>query len=509
MWNCLEILARHLKRDYKVQSIINNAVSSDFYNFDFFSEEDEDSGYEPGILYSFTIDEDTVCDFSQRTGNFLLLSDTDHFPVLENSDHINLLLVSNCKDPNRLFRSVRSCCRAFRMLQEHSTELVKSVFYKNSSIQIIIDVLADIVEHPVSLLDLDNNIILSSEDQKVNPVIDGDNLIYSRKDYDTFLTNLDYPTVFQYPNWPDYLITGINSQNKLAFLLVSTAPKGQVKEYELPLFESIAEFLENCCQDELLVKGRLDKTSDFFNAVIDGVLTEKKQITKDAAAIKLDLKKSSCFLMIFNSDPDILYQDAYMILSEIQYNLLHNKLFIRHKKVIVLISEDTAKAMDTRVQEYKKLVQGKKKDGWHIAQSYTFSSPLEIANAYQQCNACKKYGLQLEPKSTLYQYKDYMIFHLLNEAYYQLDLKSFRLPLVQKIMDYDIANNTEYAVTLYYYIKMFGNVQAVSQKLNLHRNTVTYRINRIAEVFSLDLTDYALLNNIGLTYEIMGCMRRD
>lgn len=508
MWNCMDVLARHLKRDYKVQTIINKPVSSNFYNFEFYYDDEKIGTSSDNILYALSTDDLDICDFSQKTGNYLLTSSTDHFPVLKHADEVNLVLVSNCKDPNRVFRSVHSCCRAFHGLEEHSTELLEAVFYKKETIQVLINVLADIVGHNVTLIDLEGNDVATSPTFAAPNAI-RENAIYTEKDYNTFLANLDYPTVFQYPNWPDFLLSGVNSQNKIAFLLVGSAERGDIKEFELPLFESASQFLENCCQENLMVKSRLDRTADFFNAVIDGVLTEKKQITKNAAAIRLNLKKHNCFLMIFNSDPNIIYQDAYLILSEIQYNLLFNKLFIRHKKVIVLLSEDSQKALDTRIREYKKMVHGKKKDGWHVAQSFLFDDVQELSGAYQQCNACKKYGLQMAPKSTLYDYKDYMLFHLLNEASYQIDLKAFRLPLVQEIIDYDTANNTEYAVTLYYYIKMFGNVQAVAQKLNLHRNTVTYRVNRLAEVFSLDLSDYPLLNNIGITYDIMGCMQRD
>ena len=52
---------------------------------------------------------------------------------------------------------------------------------------------------------------------------------------------------------------------------------------------------------------------------------------------------------------------------------------------------------------------------------------------------------------------------------------------------YDQEQHANYVETLYVYIKMAGNITAVSDAMHTHRNTIVHRINRIQELFSCRL----------------------
>ncbi len=56
------------------------------------------------------------------------------------------------------------------------------------------------------------------------------------------------------------------------------------------------------------------------------------------------------------------------------------------------------------------------------------------------------------------------------------------------LIQYDMKNNSQYASSLYWYLFYSGNYTDAANQLNLHRNTLIYRINRIQEMihFKLD-----------------------
>lgn len=65
-------------------------------------------------------------------------------------------------------------------------------------------------------------------------------------------------------------------------------------------------------------------------------------------------------------------------------------------------------------------------------------------------------------------------------------LEFYCTDVVMKIREYDRHNHTDYLKTLFHYLHTGRSVQQTAQHLFIHRNTVTYRIDRIKELFHID-----------------------
>lgn len=57
------------------------------------------------------------------------------------------------------------------------------------------------------------------------------------------------------------------------------------------------------------------------------------------------------------------------------------------------------------------------------------------------------------------------------------------------LKEYDARHGADLARTLYVYIQMGGSIAATADRLFLHRNSVGYRLQRVAEVSGLDPRD--------------------
>ena len=57
------------------------------------------------------------------------------------------------------------------------------------------------------------------------------------------------------------------------------------------------------------------------------------------------------------------------------------------------------------------------------------------------------------------------------------------------MQQYDLKNHTEYLQTLKEWLFQKMDYSATAKALNLHRNSLYYRMQRIHELFNLDLTD--------------------
>lgn len=80
--------------------------------------------------------------------------------------------------------------------------------------------------------------------------------------------------------------------------------------------------------------------------------------------------------------------------------------------------------------------------------------------------------------------------------------RSGRRSVVDEIDDYDAAHVATYGRTLRVYLASFGDPGVVSKALNIHTNTLRYRLRRLHEIFGLDLADadtrFALMVDVRL-----------
>lgn len=79
---------------------------------------------------------------------------------------------------------------------------------------------------------------------------------------------------------------------------------------------------------------------------------------------------------------------------------------------------------------------------------------------------------------------------------------SFIHPMVRIIREYDKENHTDFFQTLKTFCQCLFYKNETSQKLHIHRNTLLYRLNRMEELFSLNLKDFRTLHHLMISFEL-------
>lgn len=62
------------------------------------------------------------------------------------------------------------------------------------------------------------------------------------------------------------------------------------------------------------------------------------------------------------------------------------------------------------------------------------------------------------------------------------------------LIKYDSLNNTDYEYTLRVYLECSGSVQMTAQRLDVHRNTVNYKMKVIREILGIEMNDEDKMN---------------
>ncbi|BAE82660.1 hypothetical protein DSY0871 [Desulfitobacterium hafniense Y51] len=504
-------MARYLSK-YDVHSIIKNESISDIIDYKYLEPGQNEFRHE----YLYVVNNDEIDDWFvlQNEANFLLMQEhgTQIYDYL--GKNTNVIIVPAPVNQCALFKSVRDCCLAIETLKQYSGAFLKAIINKDS-LEVFMDLTSKILGNPVALLDSKFQPIAASKPEKTDDIIwdtivneDSSSELPSELSEWTnmyladIMNGMTYPIIYHYKSLKTRLIAGVPINGQCRYIFQAIEHRRSFRESDLPLSACITAILGNALESVHSSRRTEKRLVSFFDEIVTGKEENKNNILQKANSIGLTLRKQNYMLIIFSEKKDALYEDVIDLFPEV-CKKIPGKAFIYEFKIIVILSGDST-AYDP-ITQIKPFLESKIIDGWKSCISFTFPSPCDLKNAYLQCLAAATFGCSLQSRNMIFDYKDYMGYHLLSKAATYFNTTDFCLPLAREIMKFDIAHNTQYAKTLHHYLRNHKNINIVSKNLHLHRNTVVYRLERLKELFGLDLDDFATMNNLALSFDIITC----
>ncbi len=115
--------------------------------------------------------------------------------------------------------------------------------------------------------------------------------------------------------------------------------------------------------------------------------------------------------------------------------------------------------------------------------SKPFNDIMDFRFFYEQAKNAIIYGERYEKKNRCHFYQDISLLHLLDTANQSSsNLSQFCAPALTTILDYDQIYNTKWFRTLYVYLNFNCDMSKAADALNINRNSMHYRINKIQEI---------------------------
>ncbi len=127
----------------------------------------------------------------------------------------------------------------------------------------------------------------------------------------------------------------------------------------------------------------------------------------------------------------------------------------------------------------------------------------EAEDSVQMCRE-----LQTQARSTFF--GNSSLYNLLLALKNPTELQRFCMTWLSDLITYDEQQHSELLDTLNTYFANNGNTALTAKELKIHRNTLAYRLNRIAEITCLDLDDADVRLNLHLALkarEVLGANR--
>lgn len=77
------------------------------------------------------------------------------------------------------------------------------------------------------------------------------------------------------------------------------------------------------------------------------------------------------------------------------------------------------------------------------------------------------------------------------------------MPKIIPVIDRDKENGTSYTLNLYNYIKNNFDMQKTSNFMNVHYNTMKYRLKKIQDILQIDLNNSTTVFHINMSLRIL------
>ena len=141
-----------------------------------------------------------------------------------------------------------------------------------------------------------------------------------------------------------------------------------------------------------------------------------------------------------------------------------------------------------------------KKSNYYGCYSSPFTDLKLLSEHFEQT----KIAAQFCPQNigNMYHTQDYMIKYgfTVMKQHVQTNLIH---ATVEHLETYDLKHQTEFSHTLHMYLKYERSQSQTAKALNLHRNTLTYRLKKLRELISCDLDNPDTRMNLLISYELL------
>lgn len=158
--------------------------------------------------------------------------------------------------------------------------------------------------------------------------------------------------------------------------------------------------------------------------------------------------------------------------------------------LVILID---ASRIDTIYEMEKKIPDG------IFSSSETFEDLLDLSIMLRQAQFALHLAQYETPDVKITFAKKYKIPMFFLSHTQSAQKQEYKSLLLEEIKKYDLAHNNSYYETLRAYLLHNMDINKIASVLNIHRNTAAYRIQRIEELFNINLSDCRIITELYLS----------
>lgn len=274
-----------------------------------------------------------------------------------------------------------------------------------------------------------------------------------------------------------------NERNEILGLLIILEVETKLELISDDFIKILSELTKKYIYDQNFAKTN-DDIKSFFTSLLDNTFTDKTIFLQKIKDLKIDLKNPYYLLILdFNEQ----FNEGSKIETESFFLSLIKKQIIattyKNGDYVLLIKDKLNEETIIKINDFLFKMR------FYMIVSNRIVDLYSINNIF-----IEEYKIFTLLQKTV---GDYLLYDLANFlpflpliSYKKEELINFINEDIYQIFLYDQANKSEFIDTIYLYLLTNKSLNETAKRLYIHKNTITYRLEKIKELFSLDFFDY-------------------
>ncbi|WP_226669460.1 PucR family transcriptional regulator [Metabacillus litoralis] len=267
-----------------------------------------------------------------------------------------------------------------------------------------------------------------------------------------------------------------------------------LEENELLLLKKAAQAVKNKMLNLQVRKTKKEeRNQEFFWKLLTGHISSETEITTGFQELNLSLPVP--FTIVVFKFPHELNDTAekklsYMLQTTQQVNIIFHT--IDFDELVILLSSKGASPL-TDIKQFTTHMLHQLHERYSFKNVMAsiggiFTNPTFIENSYKEAEAVltvkKKFPLETNELTSFSELGIYQYLDILYDLRKQSDYVNYSL---QKLKQYDKQHSSNLVETLEVFLNLDSHVHDASKALNIHVNTLNYRLKRISEIAEINL----------------------
>lgn len=400
------------------------------------------------------------------------------------------------------------------ILSRYYLELVKTLS-KGSNLQTLVDLGYQMLGNPFTITDLSVKLLASTGESLVtddpvwNELHINNNFIFETYSYYVKESLFDEIAKNEEPfYWLDpyckytRIIGKITINNRNVAVLVACAHNQDFRECDKEIISILCDAFSIELQKNKynhLSQGLLHQS--FLLDLLDDKFKDKSKIDERIKILGLKLKRKLFVIFLDTQNFDATKSTLPYLREEVELKLANASAVIYNNNVAILASCENE--MHFLKNESKVLREFMITNNLQAGISRSFTDLTEVREHYLESVEALKLGNLVKKEAHFFRYADYLIYDFINSHADNENYKKFLHRSLLKLMEYDKKNSTEFVHNFHIYLRNFKNIKDSATALNIHRNTMFYRIEKIESILNVDLNDVDILFQLYLSYKIL------
>jgi len=427
----------------------------------------------------------------------------------------NYILINEELDGEQLFIQTLNTLLSKKFIDNAYASITHAIFDK-ASIKTLIQITADLIGYPIFLSDSSTKVLEASDvnelaklkDELITCVLKNGFVtadLFEKYDYTNLLKKIAssekaFYLISNVPEKLNRIIVNINVNNYHFGWLVAI-PDNNVQN---PDHCEILDILSHAISIEFernKTNFAINSSENLLLDLLTGYFTSAEDFDRRARGFGWNLNDSYISIIIGFRNPidnktktGIRSMMAYKNHLSLIFPSIKS-IYIRERLVLLLENKTFNKILNN-------LEIFLNNNNLVASVSNIFSNIIDFKEYHEQAADILNLGLSLNKESNIFYYHDFYLYHCINTLKKAGHVEYYCLPELLQVIRYDRTNNTKLADTVHVYLN-FRNIAKTAEYLNVHRNTVIYRLEKFKELTNINLSSGIDIYKLWLSFLIL------